>query len=67
VDSSTLTFRVAEKAARPGLLARWLTHMRQERQVRRATADLMALDDRLLADIGLCRDQITYAVRHGRR
>jgi uncharacterized protein YjiS (DUF1127 family) len=36
------------------------------RRVRRRTAELMALDDRLLADIGLTRGQIVHASRFGR-
>lgn len=36
------------------------------RRTRRAARELMALDDRMLADIGLTRGQVVYAVRHGR-
>jgi uncharacterized protein YjiS (DUF1127 family) len=36
-------------------------------RIHRDTAALYELDDRMLADIGLCRGDVEYAVRHGRR
>ena len=41
--------------------------LKARRDARRAMDELMALDDRALADIGLTRGDIPYAVRHGRR
>ena len=39
-----------------------------ERRRRRRDADLLLLmDDRMLADIGLCRCEIEHAIRYGRR
>jgi uncharacterized protein YjiS (DUF1127 family) len=35
-------------------------------RLRRGTAELMALDDRMLADIGLSREEIEPAMRFGR-
>ena len=40
----------------------WLRTIRRNRRGRN---ELMALDDRLLMDIGLGRSDIEYAVRHG--
>ena len=34
--------------------------------LRRSVEELMALDDRMLADIGLTRGNVEYAVRYGR-
>jgi uncharacterized protein YjiS (DUF1127 family) len=45
---------------------RWFSRIRSERLIRRGFAELMARDDRMLADIGLTRGDIDYAVRHGR-
>ncbi|HKF74412.1 MAG TPA: DUF1127 domain-containing protein [Stellaceae bacterium] len=39
---------------------------RTRRRMRRAVAELMALDDRMLADIGVSRSEIPYAVWRGR-
>jgi uncharacterized protein YjiS (DUF1127 family) len=36
------------------------------RRIRRGIKELMALDDQMLADIGLSRSDIDYIVRHGR-
>ena len=44
-------------------LAGWI---RNEREIGRAINTLMALDDHMLADIGLKRTQVKHAARHGR-
>lgn len=41
----------------------WFRHWRQ---VQRTTELLTELDDKMLADIGLMRDQVWHAARHGR-
>jgi uncharacterized protein YjiS (DUF1127 family) len=42
-----------------GMLGRF----RRWRRIRRAERELLALDDRLLKDIGICRAEIPHAVR----
>jgi uncharacterized protein YjiS (DUF1127 family) len=44
-------------------LALWI---RNKRRIRRAVNELMALDDRMLTDIGLTRGQVEQAARRGR-
>ena len=64
-----------DAAARPrsligGLLAaprRVVARIGKELAARRAMHALASLDERMLRDIGLERDQIGYAARHGRR
>jgi len=48
------------------LVTRLLGWVKAARETRRATRELMALDDRLLADIGVRREEIEYAVLFGR-
>jgi hypothetical protein len=43
----------------------WIEHIRSERRIRRGMDELIALDDRMLADIGLSRVDLAYAVRYG--
>lgn len=45
---------------------RWLAATGRRRLIRRDIARLMALDDRMLADIGLSRAAIEHAVGNGR-
>ena len=44
-------------------LFEWLTHQRKARRDMRV---LLSFDDRMLADIGLSRGEINYAVMNGR-
>ena len=48
-------------------LRRSIAGIRNTVRIRRDTSVLLRLDDRMLADIGLSRGEIEYAVRHGRR
>lgn len=48
------------------LVRRSIAWLKARRQMRRAIDELMAFDDRTLADIGLSRGEIRYAVRRGR-
>jgi uncharacterized protein YjiS (DUF1127 family) len=48
------------------LVTRVLGWIKAAHETRRATRELMALDDRLLADIGLKRGEIEHAVLFGR-
>ena len=47
-------------------LSRALRHTTEEWMVKRAIAELQALDDHMLKDIGLTRGEIESCVRHGR-
>ncbi|RIA56913.1 DUF1127 domain-containing protein [Dichotomicrobium thermohalophilum] len=47
-------------------LARGVRHLNRERRLRAAKRELQALDDRLLADMGISRDDIDEVVRNGR-
>jgi uncharacterized protein YjiS (DUF1127 family) len=53
------------RAALASLAKRWIDQIRSEWQVRRGIDALMALDDRMLHDIGLTRGAVEYAARHG--
>lgn len=48
------------------LMRRSIARIRSARRTRRGRHELMALDDRMLADIGVSRGDIEYAVRYGR-
>jgi uncharacterized protein YjiS (DUF1127 family) len=60
--------RRLERAVGP-LLASWLIRsiawLEARRRMRRAVDELMAMDDRMLADIGVSRGEILHAARHG--
>jgi uncharacterized protein YjiS (DUF1127 family) len=72
---STVEARVLRGATAPPALSarttwtaalRWLfDRIRTELRIRRGIKELQALDDRMLADIGLRRGQIDAAARHG--
>jgi uncharacterized protein YjiS (DUF1127 family) len=47
------------------VLRRLIAWFRNERRIRRGIDELRALDDRMLADIGLTRATIEHAARHG--
>jgi uncharacterized protein YjiS (DUF1127 family) len=76
VASSTIATRAlpleSQDPAAPRLAApvkaikRLIVWTRNERRLRRGVNELMALDDRMLADIGLTRGDIGHAARHGR-
>jgi len=55
--------RPTRSAFLPLLLRGLLTHVAEWRRTRRAERELLALDDRLLKDIGLHRAEISAAVR----
>jgi uncharacterized protein YjiS (DUF1127 family) len=52
------------------LLVSWVKRLiawfETRRRMRRAVDELMALDDRMLRDIGVSRGEILYAARYGR-
>src|SRR5262245_14426264 len=48
------------------LAKRWIAQIRWERQVRRGIDALMALDERMLHDIGLTHGAVEYAARYRR-
>jgi uncharacterized protein YjiS (DUF1127 family) len=49
-----------------GLLGRTFAKIMSELRAWRATQSLSSLDERMLRDIGINRDQIWYVTRHGR-
>lgn len=49
------------------VVRRGVAWYRTGRRMRRAVDELMALDDRTLADIGITRSDIAFAVRRDRR
>lgn len=66
--------RTLDAAGRSGIAAHWLLKafrrliaaIRREREIRRASAHLHSLDDRMLADIGIPHGHISERVRYGR-
>jgi uncharacterized protein YjiS (DUF1127 family) len=53
-------------ASLASILAELWSRALRERKNRWAIAELLALDDRMLKDIGLSRGEIDHAARHGR-
>jgi len=49
-----------------GLFGRVMAVISGELEARRAARSLASMDERMLRDIGIDRDQIWYAARHGR-
>jgi uncharacterized protein YjiS (DUF1127 family) len=48
-------------------VVRLLSNIREGYARNRAVAELQAMDDRSLRDIGICRVDISYIARHGAR
>jgi uncharacterized protein YjiS (DUF1127 family) len=75
MSSSTIEARASPVAGRgprtwqvspAQAIKRLVAWVRNERRIRRGIVELMSLDDRLLADIGLSRGDIEHAARYGR-
>ena len=79
MSTSTIEAPVARRVARradlnadswPAALARpirqGIAWIGSRRRLRRDVRELLALDDRILRDIGLRRSDVDYAARHGR-
>jgi uncharacterized protein YjiS (DUF1127 family) len=54
------------KAALVNTVNRLVAWINSVRAIRSGIAELRAMDDRLLADIGLTREQVEYLSRYGR-
>jgi uncharacterized protein YjiS (DUF1127 family) len=68
-DLSPLTHSVSlgrRRTALAALTARWIARIRKERRIRRGIEEMMALDDRMLRDIGVSRSDVAYVARYGR-
>ena len=63
---NTLTHAYVSSSAGPSFVAKAAAFVHNELTVRAAVRDLRQMDDRALADIGICRGEINDAVR-GRR
>jgi uncharacterized protein YjiS (DUF1127 family) len=75
MTTSTIEAPVARRAdlnaeSWPAALARpikhWIAWIGSRRRLRRDVKELMALDDRILRDIGLNRSDVEHAARYGR-
>jgi uncharacterized protein YjiS (DUF1127 family) len=53
------------QVTRVPVLRRLIAWFSNERRIRRGIDELMALDDRMLSDIGLTRGSIEHAARYG--
>jgi uncharacterized protein YjiS (DUF1127 family) len=51
----------------PRLAKHQIVRIMERRRLRRSADALLAMDDRILADIGLHRCEVAYAARYGRR
>jgi uncharacterized protein YjiS (DUF1127 family) len=51
----------------PRLAKQQIVRIMERSRMRRDASALLAMDDRILADIGLRRGEIEYAARYGRR
>jgi uncharacterized protein YjiS (DUF1127 family) len=63
IFSTTAYFRTTT-TKRPGLFGRCLGAVREWRGRERLRADLCALDDRELQDIGIAREEVDYVASH---
>jgi uncharacterized protein YjiS (DUF1127 family) len=76
MNTSAIAARAARRAdlnaaSWPAALTRPIRHgiawIGSQRRLHRNVRELLALDDRLLRDIGLRRSEVEHAVRHGRK
>lgn len=69
-SQAAATFRRRRPGHLSAFMENWIrraiARLKSVRQARRADRELMTLDDRQLADIGVRRPHIWYATRHGR-
>jgi uncharacterized protein YjiS (DUF1127 family) len=69
-DPASATAHLASGGRRQSALAksmgRWIARIRKERRIRRGIEEMMALDDRMLRDIGVSRSDVEYVARYGR-
>ena len=75
--SSTVSDLPAPSASKPGTAPSWnaivrslkrrIARIREAYRLQRDVRSLSALDDHMLADIGLARSDLVHVARHGRR
>jgi len=70
VDSATLPDAGSRAESWRSVLMRCVrrqsNRIRTRRRIRRAVGEVKALDDRMLADVGLIRSEVEHVARHGR-
>lgn len=70
IEPSVVRSADLSPASWPAMLVRPVRHgiawIEARRRLQRDARELMALDDRILRDIGLSRREIEYAARHGK-